>query len=1214
MMPQSGFAQSLQANWTMDDGSGSVATDAVAGNDGSLVNGPVWTTEGQLEGALDFDGQNDRVIINPAALGMQNWSGFTVAAWVKSDIGAGAGTDDIIGWWNYPGSRSWILTHHGNNQYFFEIAGKSFVTGGSVSTEWTHVAATYDGSAMRLFVNGTEVAVQGGLSGNLQNSSSMLVIGSQDDGSNYFNGLIDDVRLYDYALTEGEIALLTVVPVDETPPSVPQNLTVTSTDYNAVGLTWDVATDAESGVAFYEVFRDGVSVGQHVANSFTDTGLAEATTYTYRVAAVNGDDYSSAQSSPVDATTLSDMDPPTTTGISADANGVEVSFDEDLDPVTAQEPANYSIDGGVTVTAAELQPDGRTVVLTTSGAVEGVTYNLSISGVEDLAGNPIAPVSLEFTPVFGDPDLIAHWDMDDPAGSVAADVTGNGHDGSLTGDANFVSGLSNGAVALDGNGDMIRVDSAPLALDTLNQFTVLAWVKNSIGSGAGTDDIAGQWNYPNSPSWILTHHGNNQYFFEIAGKGYLFGGTVSTDWTLVAGTYDGSTMRLYQNGVEVASQGGLSGSLTFASADFVIGGQDDNSNYFAGLIDDVQLYSRALSAGELLTAYEDGAPEPDPGPGPASLISQWDLDEVAGTTAVDSAGGNNGSVASPVWTSGITGGALRLDGSSSSVRSPATPYNGLETFTAMAWVKNDIGAGAGTDDIMGQWNYPGSRSWIVTHHGNDQYFFEISGKGYLYGGTVSDEWTLITATYDGSTMRLYQNGAEVASQGGLSGALPISSADFVIGSQDDNSNHFDGVIDDVRIYDGALSAAEVLDAYNSELGVVPSGPSVVGGAPQNVQFSASDLVGDIVSYDWDFGDGGSSTQQNPSHQYTTNGNYVVTLTALSAGGATYTRTLDVQVGDGNPPGPPPVISIWYGDNQRFGDLGVPQVWLNILGDVQVDEAASLAMFTYSLNGGDPVNLSVGPDNRRLAFEGEFNVEMAITEVQDGANVVEITAIDTFGQITTETVNFNYDSSNEWPLPYSIDWDIVTDITDVAQVVDGYWTVENGGMRIEEMEYDRVVTIGDLMWDEYEITVPITINDYEPGYLGPQSVSAGFGMTFKWMGHTDDPVFCPQPHCGWLPSGAGAWYDIGSGGPLLLGGYTDNSVSMNIGDTFIWKMRVEDFGAGYLYSLKVWEEGQAEPTDYNLTRYFSTDLPSGCIILNCHHVDATFGDISIVPLP
>ena len=1008
-------AADLRAHWEFDDGTGTIVGDSTGnGNYGILINGPVWT-EGQVGGALQLDGQNDHVIVDSVPLAMDTWSEITVAAWIKSDVGIGAGTDDIVSWWiwtGYPCTEcSFVLTHHGNNEYFLSIGGDTLISGGTVSTDWTFVVATYNGNMKRLYVDGSEVASAAYTSG-IPNSAGALIIGGQDDGSNYFQGTIDDVRIYDRALNDQEVLDLfnnTIPPPDATPPTQPDNLVELSVGFTSAEITWMASNDPESGVDHYNIYRDGNKISESTPTNLIDNNLLPGTTYTYEISAVNGQGLESIKSDPLDVTTLTDTTPPSILSVQASETSVVVEFDEILDAVSATDLTNYDINNGITIFDAVLGPSNKTVTLTTSSHQEGIVYDLSVNAVEDFSGNAMPLSVVSYSVVLTDPELMAHWKLDDGEGSIASDSSGNGNHGILTNGPVWTSGGFSGALIFDGQNDQVTVDSTPLAMDTWNAISVGAWIKNDIGVGAGTDDIVSYWNYPSSPSWLLSHHGNNKYFWSINGTGFVTGGVLSTDWTHVVGTYDGSTMRLYVNGVEAALLSGLSGNLPFSTADIIIGGQADGSNFFDGIIDEVQIYNRALSAQEILDIYN----------------------------------------------------------SSGELNTPPT--------------------------------------------------------------------------------------------------------------------------------------------------VSASGSPLAGSVPLTVQFfaNAQDEDGSIVSYYWDFGDDEVSNEQNPVHTYNFAGEFTAQVEVTDDQGATAIDTVSISAG--SIPGGPAVIDVWYGLNQSFGNIGIAQVWANILGNVS--DPDGIDTLSYKLNGEDPVDLSVGPDDRRLLMDGDFNIDINLADLQDGSNSVQIMVTDLWDDVTTETVAVQFNSTNTWPLPYSIDWSNVTNIQDAVQVVDGLYAITMDGIRIVEPGYDRIIAVGDLDWDDYEITVPITVYDFDPGPLPPYSTSAGFGMTMRWSGHTDSPVFCGQPHCGWLPSGAGAWYDIGSGGPLLLDGNIDYAVIINVGDTYIWKMRVETIqGVGSLYSLKVWNDGHAEPSEWNIQKQRGLwDETNGSLLLNLHHVDATFGNLTVIPI-
>jgi len=165
-----------------------------------------WHTDGKLGNGLQLQGGRSNTVKSASDLALETRVAFSVVAWVKSDFGAdNTQTQDIMSWWNYPATRSWLLTHHNNGRYLFEIEGKGYVSGGNTSEDWTQVAATYDGSSMRLYINSQLVAELGGLSGTMPRAHAPIVLGGQADGSNGFHGQIDEARIFSRVIAPEEL-------------------------------------------------------------------------------------------------------------------------------------------------------------------------------------------------------------------------------------------------------------------------------------------------------------------------------------------------------------------------------------------------------------------------------------------------------------------------------------------------------------------------------------------------------------------------------------------------------------------------------------------------------------------------------------------------------------------------------------------------------------------------------------------------------------------------------------------------------------------------------------------------------------------------------------------------------------------------------------------------------------------------------------------------
>lgn len=188
---------------------------------------------------------------------------------------------------------------------------------------------------------------------------------------------------------------------DQTPPSAPSDLTVSSTEVTSIAFSWSPAVDDESGIFRYNIYRDDTKVGETSLSTWSDTGLTEATTYTYAVSATNGGDVEGAKSAPLSATTKADTESPVIAGVSAagDETRVTVTFDEPIAPEGAENPSNYSIDNETAVSGAVLGDNGRRVTLSTSALAADITYTLTVSNLEDRAATP-NPVAQGTTATF----------------------------------------------------------------------------------------------------------------------------------------------------------------------------------------------------------------------------------------------------------------------------------------------------------------------------------------------------------------------------------------------------------------------------------------------------------------------------------------------------------------------------------------------------------------------------------------------------------------------------------------------------------------------------------------------------------------------------------------------------------------------------------------------------------------------------------------------
>ena len=142
---------------------------------------------------------------------------------------------------------------------------------------------------------------------------------------------------------------------------------------------------------------------------------------------------------------------------------------------------------------------------------------------------------------------------------------------------------------------------------------------------------------------------------------------------------------------------------------------------------------------------------------------------------------------------------------------------------------------------------------------------------------------------------------------------------------------------------------------------------------------------------------------------------------------------------------------------------------------------------------------------RLVSPGDFNAEINTTDLNDGANTVVIKA--NGGQVT-ETVMVNY-----WR-KYRRSPKASTGFRGRhprrVQVVDGQWARDGDNIRTMATGYDRIVALGDMGWDDFQITVPVTIHAF------PEPNAGGVGVVARWQGHFE--IDDEQPGRGWWQSG------------------------------------------------------------------------------------------------
>ena len=475
--PGPGPPAGLVAAWGFDEGFGTTTVDRSANANTGTLSSATWSTTGKFGNALSFNGSSASVNV-PDSNSLDLTTGMTIEGWVQPATGGGFRTLIVK---ERPGDLVYGLYSSSDTnrpQSQVTISPPARLLDGTAaipSGVWTHLAATFDGTTQRLYANGTQVSSVA-VAGSIMTSTSALKIGGNSVWGEWFSGLIDEVRVYNRALSAGEIQTDMTTAInspDAIPPGAPGTLTATG-GLGQVSLSWGAAGD-NVGVVRYNVHRSttagftpsaGNRIGQPTGTSYTDTGLA-AGTYFYKVTAEDAVGNVGPATNEASGTATADTTPPTapTTLVAVGSSGqVALTWGAATD---AGGIARYNVHRA---TAAGFTPSAGNRIAQPTGAsytdtgLAGGTYYYKVTA-EDAAGN-VGPASNEANatvPTGPPPGLVAAYGFDAGAGTTAVDQSGNGNLGTLSNATWSTTGKFGNALSFNGTNASVSIPDCQLA-------------------------------------------------------------------------------------------------------------------------------------------------------------------------------------------------------------------------------------------------------------------------------------------------------------------------------------------------------------------------------------------------------------------------------------------------------------------------------------------------------------------------------------------------------------------------------------------------------------------------------------------------------------------------------------------------------------------------------------------------------------------------------
>jgi subtilisin family serine protease len=403
------------------------------------------------------------------------------------------------------------------------------------------------------------------------------------------------------------------------------------------------------------------------------------------------------------------------------------------------------------------------------------------------------------------PERIAAYSFNEAAGTTVTDAVGD-HNGVISGASWTSAGKYGPALDFDGN-DLVSIADAA-DLDLTDSFTLEAWVR---------PDSLANWSPAVTKSsgnplagYALNAQGQGGPAGNVGTAAGLKGAGVTTplptgSWSHLAFTSDGTVLRLYVDGKLVKTNSSGGAALANAS-DLAIGFDNYLKTYFDGKIDEVRIYGEPLSEARIQLDRNR--------PVPPQRVAAYSFDWNSGKTLVDSTGNHDGTIFGATWVPGPYGDALNFDGIDDFVSIPdAADLDLTGAFTLEAWVRPDQLSGARS--VIGKSEGLNSGYALSTEYdtgkpkgtvGDGTTRKWVTGSEPLPSGGPED-WSHLAFTSDGTTLRLYLNGALTAS--GPAVGVKATATDLRIGNVP-FLGYFDGLIDEVRIYDVPLTEEEIV--------------------------------------------------------------------------------------------------------------------------------------------------------------------------------------------------------------------------------------------------------------------------------------------------------------------------------------------------------------------------------------------------------------------
>lgn len=587
---------------------------------GTILGGVTATTDrfGNSGQALTFNGTNGYIDV-PDGIYFTG-SSFTASVWVR--LNSYASWSRIFDFGNGPGSNNVLLsptngtTGRAACEVLIGAASGGQVTSAATQTgigTWQHLVYTFENGTARLLLNGTVIA-QGAQTAPQNVLRTICYIGRSNWGTDaYLNGALDDFRLYNRTLTSEELQSLSLYQ--------PDNL-------GTIAVSQSFCSGTTTQLQLIHT-QPGVSYQLRRVADLTTVGAAQIGTGDTLVFSTGA------------VTTTTAFEWVATGNVSGCSVVTSPAVTVQIYPIPAAPvPTNASVcnEGSMTISVSSnagtvfnwyaAAAGGTPIVAITGNSYttpvidESIQYFVSVIDTNGCE-SPRSPVTATVINPLNPPvdiisGLILHYKFD---GNLA-DSSGNGYNGTIFGTNSYVNDRNGNPVSAinstasgDPGNNYISAGNPALVQQLTNQVTISMWIRQTQTwfDGGGQMPLVNKWN-GSTGMWAGLSMWNpsnmqNRVRWRVNGSSFVESNTNVPvgEWHHIVCTYNGTQLRIYQNGVLTGTQN--SGGIANTAVNLMLGRQANGTPIdgitYRGDWDEVKIYNRALNASEALTLYNN---------------------------------------------------------------------------------------------------------------------------------------------------------------------------------------------------------------------------------------------------------------------------------------------------------------------------------------------------------------------------------------------------------------------------------------------------------------------------------------------------------------------------------------------------------------------------------------------------------------------------------